>query len=93
MGNIARWPQEAIDAAVHEMPGVPIASRNVLASAVRGLLDAGYVVVPASQLQGAVEERDRLRALLKQAHDRDKWRGEMPPIAWYDAVADYFRGR
>jgi hypothetical protein len=47
-GDIGRWPQEAIDAAIHEMPGSPAGNRNVLASAVRGLLDAGYVVVPAS---------------------------------------------
>jgi hypothetical protein len=45
---IAHWPQEAIDAAVHEMPGPPIANRNVLTSAVRGLMDAGYVVYPAT---------------------------------------------
>jgi len=50
-----RWPQEAIDAAVHEMPGPPIRNRNVLASAVRGLLDAGYAVVPAPP-RGAVED-------------------------------------
>jgi hypothetical protein len=46
-----------------------------------------------AQLAGAVEDRDRLRALLKQAHDRDKWQGEMPPIKWYDDVARYFRGQ
>jgi hypothetical protein len=49
--------------------------------------------VPLDAYRGAVEERDRLRALLKQAHDRDGWMGQMPPIKWYDAVADYFKGR
>lgn len=57
-------------------------------------LSADVVEVPRpSDHRGAVEERDRLRAMLKEAHDRDKWLGEMPPIAWYDRVADYFRGR
>lgn len=58
-----RWPQEAIDAAVHEMPGAPIASRNVLASAVRGLLDAGYVVVRAT------DSHDYCKALEEIATD------------------------
>lgn len=35
----------------------------------------------------------RLRALLKQAHDRDKFQGECPTIAWYDEVARYFEGK
>jgi hypothetical protein len=39
------------------------------------------------------EEKNRLRALLKQAHDRDKWQGEFPTIAWYDEVARYFKGQ
>lgn len=39
------------------------------------------------------DERDRLRALLKRAHDRDKWQGEFPTIAWYDEVARYFKGQ
>jgi hypothetical protein len=45
----------------------------------------------ASAVSVLEAERDRLRALLKQAHDRDKWQGEFPTIGWYDDVARYFQ--
>lgn len=50
--------------------------------------------VSQKELDGVMALRaevERLRALLKQAHDRDRWQGEFPTIAWYDDVARYFQ--
>jgi hypothetical protein len=51
-----------------------------------------------SELTGDAAEVKRLRAelsvvraLLKQAHDRDKYLGEWPAIKWYGEVARYFQ--
>jgi hypothetical protein len=51
------------------------------------------VLTLSEEKREAIKERDRLRALLKQAHDRDKFQGEFPTIAWYDEVARYFKGQ
>jgi hypothetical protein len=49
-----RWPVEIIDAVADND-----ADRNLLAQAIRKLMDAGYVVVPSTTNRGAV---DLLRA-------------------------------
>jgi hypothetical protein len=42
----ARWPVEVIDAVANTMPGRRDAARNVLAKAIRALMDAGDRVRP-----------------------------------------------
>jgi hypothetical protein len=50
-------------------------------------------VVRTADTQGAVEERDRLRALLKQVYDRHLTGPPIAPIEWYDDVARYLGGQ